>query len=770
MRWRAASAAAAATLSPCVPHHWRASAASADRPGLEPHQEQACHRQPASTARSTPPAGIRAGELVMQEPSAPPPDIEAPQRLRRVAGGEPKYHPGKSRRPHRAPSEVHQVKARRTEARPRTGPPPEFVGGHAPPQAVSRRPPHGARNWTSHAAIPTRRHHQQHAGQGDHQRGRQPLSTVTAALQNSALIPLARDQEPAEFAQVAELRRSRISSALPGRAVLIPAGRAVPGRPSLAAGKSRSTRENAGGSAGARRPRVPLRFRQRVQKTAGRSRRPRPSKGSQRARGPSCPPAPAGSKIEGGAADAPPTGPAPPGPAANATTVPRPARHGNHGGETAVSFPSAWSSSAPSFFTSVAKVCGGPGGGVAPQQPALPFRFRPAPARRHRRRPGLLPGGPGFVLLLRFFRCAHGTSAPAGRERRFSRRALPGFNQTLCFGNCSPGVAHRAQQLVRDAGTADQRRNHLTHARSHGKSPPGPEGRRPFDAGIPPRTWGTSARPETNGVTGRAAPFPSSRGNLASAQPPRLGSTAATFPPSPYSTFPQPFRLAGDGRSPCSRCAARTGRRGVFSNGMSFGEPSNGRSGTSASGPAVFATTHWSLIVRAAEAGTPDGRPRWRSSAALIVSSLQFRPAAGAGAGRRGGSHARFPGGPAGAGRVDQGRCGAGRFRTFLLNHSTTTAPRTARAGAAKRGGGQTIVSLEDVRHAEGWFREEPRRRSLREGVRPEVGDEPHRGDAGRCAPGIRGGGQGALFDELKAALWAAGARSATRRPAAGWG
>jgi DNA-directed RNA polymerase specialized sigma24 family protein len=98
-----------------------------------------------------------------------------------------------------------------------------------------------------------------------------------------------------------------------------------------------------------------------------------------------------------------------------------------------------------------------------------------------------------------------------------------------------------------------------------------------------------------------------------------------------------------------------------------------------------------------------------------------------------------------------------GRFRSFLLTaFEHFQSNERARANTIKRGGGHSIVSLEVVQAAEGRFREEP-----------ATNESPEKIFDRKWAMGLIAAtlvglhreyasvGKAALFDELKAAMWA---------------
>jgi len=179
--------------------------------------------------------------------------------------------------------------------------------------------------------------------------------------------------------------------------------------------------------------------------------------------------------------------------------------------------------------------------------------------------------------------------------------------------------------------------------------------------------------------------------------------------------------------------------------------------GTGARGPTAFATTHWSLIVRAADAGTADGR-----AALAELCRIYWYPLYGF-ARRRGLAPADaedltqgFLADLLAREAVAQADAARGRFRTFLLNSfDHYRSHERARAQAAKRGGGEAVVSLDVMHAAEGRFRDEP-----------ATTESPEKVYDRKWAMSLievtlaavrleyAANGKAAWFDELKAALW----------------
>ena len=125
--------------------------------------------------------------------------------------------------------------------------------------------------------------------------------------------------------------------------------------------------------------------------------------------------------------------------------------------------------------------------------------------------------------------------------------------------------------------------------------------------------------------------------------------------------------------------------------------------------PRAFATTHWSMVVRAGQIGTPDGRAALGQLCRIYWYPLYWF------ARRRGQT-------PHDAEDLTQGfftellergaiaRADAtrGRFRTFLLtSFQNFQSNERAKAGSLKRGGGHEIVPLDAIQVAETRFQSE---------------------------------------------------------------
>ncbi len=171
----------------------------------------------------------------------------------------------------------------------------------------------------------------------------------------------------------------------------------------------------------------------------------------------------------------------------------------------------------------------------------------------------------------------------------------------------------------------------------------------------------------------------------------------------------------------------------------------------------AFATTHWSLIVCAANAGTAEGR-----AALEELCRIYWYPLYGF-ARRRGLAPADaedltqgFLADLLARGAVAQADAARGRFRTFLLSSfEHYRSHERARAHTAKRGGGQAVVSLEAMQAAEGRFGYEPATTESPEKVYDRKWAmrliEVTLAAVRRECAAI---GKAAWFDELKVALW----------------
>ena len=179
--------------------------------------------------------------------------------------------------------------------------------------------------------------------------------------------------------------------------------------------------------------------------------------------------------------------------------------------------------------------------------------------------------------------------------------------------------------------------------------------------------------------------------------------------------------------------------------------------GAAARDPKAFATTHWSLIVRAAEDGTPQGRDALEELCRIYWHPLYWF------ARRRGLEPADaedltqgFLADLLARGAVAKADAARGRFRTFLLSSfENYRSHERARAGAAKRGGGRAVVSLEAMQAAEGQFLHEP-----------AITESPERAFDRKWAMSLIemtlealrheyvAIGKFELFDQLKAELW----------------
>ena len=179
--------------------------------------------------------------------------------------------------------------------------------------------------------------------------------------------------------------------------------------------------------------------------------------------------------------------------------------------------------------------------------------------------------------------------------------------------------------------------------------------------------------------------------------------------------------------------------------------------GPGARGDGAFATTHWSMVVQAADGGTGEGR-----AALAELCRVYWYPLYGF-ARRRGHAEEEAKDLTQGffakllqegaVGRADAAR---GRFRTYLLGmFEHYRAHEHARATSQKRGGGCEVVSLDALQEAESRFQEEP-----------ATTDSPERIFDHRWAMSLLeqtleavrreyvAVGKAALFGELKEVLW----------------
>jgi DNA-directed RNA polymerase specialized sigma24 family protein len=174
-------------------------------------------------------------------------------------------------------------------------------------------------------------------------------------------------------------------------------------------------------------------------------------------------------------------------------------------------------------------------------------------------------------------------------------------------------------------------------------------------------------------------------------------------------------------------------------------------------GVTAFATTHWSLIARAVDPESAESRDALEELCRTYWYPLYIF------ARRRGLAPAEaeditqgFWADLLARGAMTQADQTRGRFRTFLLSaFENFRSHERARANAAKRGGGHTIISLEAIQTAEVHFRDEPATIETPESLFDrqwamsliEVSLASVRREYAAA-------GKAALFDELKVALW----------------
>jgi RNA polymerase sigma factor (sigma-70 family) len=174
-------------------------------------------------------------------------------------------------------------------------------------------------------------------------------------------------------------------------------------------------------------------------------------------------------------------------------------------------------------------------------------------------------------------------------------------------------------------------------------------------------------------------------------------------------------------------------------------------------GPSAFVTTHWSLVVRAAEAGTADGRAALGELCRIYWYPLySFARRRGVAPHDAEDLTQGFFGDLLSRGAVARADATRGRFRTFLLaSFQNFQSHQQAYAGRLKRGGGQEIVSLEALQQAESRFQMEP-----------VTTDSPEKLYDRKWATSLLDEtlatvrreyvalGKAALFEELKVILW----------------
>lgn len=185
--------------------------------------------------------------------------------------------------------------------------------------------------------------------------------------------------------------------------------------------------------------------------------------------------------------------------------------------------------------------------------------------------------------------------------------------------------------------------------------------------------------------------------------------------------------------------------------------PSGDGAGPGLGQPRAFATTHWSLVACAGDTASPGSREALRLLCRAYWYPLYgfarrtgLAPADAEDATQGFFEHLLESDGIA---RADPAR---GRFRTFLLSSFRNfLGHQRARAGAQKRGGGAEIVSIDAMQAAEQRLRDEPAARGSTEA---EFDRRWALELLDRVFEDVRqdytAGGQGVLFDELRAALW----------------
>jgi len=176
-----------------------------------------------------------------------------------------------------------------------------------------------------------------------------------------------------------------------------------------------------------------------------------------------------------------------------------------------------------------------------------------------------------------------------------------------------------------------------------------------------------------------------------------------------------------------------------------------------AGSPRAFATTHWSLVVRAAEARTSEGRAALEELCRTYWQPLYWF------ARRRGLAPADaedltqgFLADLLARGAIAQADASRGRFRSFLLaSFENFHSHERAHTATLKRGGGCEFVSLQALQEAESRFQEEPVCNDSPE----KVYDRKWAGSLiDQAIATVRreyvAAGKGPLFDTLKMVVW----------------
>jgi RNA polymerase sigma-70 factor (ECF subfamily) len=199
------------------------------------------------------------------------------------------------------------------------------------------------------------------------------------------------------------------------------------------------------------------------------------------------------------------------------------------------------------------------------------------------------------------------------------------------------------------------------------------------------------------------------------------------------------------------RCASETGKRHIS---VTSKNPLGDDAGAAARSPSSFATTHWSMIVRAGETGTPGGQAALEELCRIYWTPLYWF------ARRRGLAPADaedltqgFLADLLARGAVAQADAARGRFRTFLLaSFGNFHSHERARAASLKRGGGCEFVSLQE---AESRLQAEPASTDSPEKVFDRKWAvsllEQAVAAVGREYAAV---GKGPLFNALKTVLW----------------
>ena len=173
--------------------------------------------------------------------------------------------------------------------------------------------------------------------------------------------------------------------------------------------------------------------------------------------------------------------------------------------------------------------------------------------------------------------------------------------------------------------------------------------------------------------------------------------------------------------------------------------------------PAAFATTHWSMVVSAADAGTAEGRAALEELCRIYWYPIYSFA-------RRGGVAPHdaedltqgFFADLLPRGAIARADATRGRFRTFLLAaFQNFHSHQRSRAASLKRGGGNEVVSIDAIRDAEGHLSAEPFAAET-----PQANFDRQwalrliEQSLGVVRREYSAAGKAAVFDELKGVVW----------------